>query len=93
MNTNEGQNEALKQLRHSAAHVLGAAVLRLFPTAKYDIGPAIDNGFYYDFDLPRTLTAKDLDDIETQMKHIQVAKVYLNNRGIYVFAIQEKNIA
>lgn len=70
MNINEGQNEALKQLRHSAAHVLGAAVLRLFPTAKYDIGPAIDNGFYYDFDLPRTLTAKDLEAIEAEMKKI-----------------------
>ena len=70
MSINDGQNEALKQLRHSAAHVLGAAVLRLFPTAKYDIGPAIDNGFYYDFDLPRTLTAKDLEAIEQEMRKI-----------------------
>lgn len=70
MNMDERQNEDLKQLRHSAAHILGAAVLRLFPSAKYDIGPAIDNGFYYDFDLPRTLTAKDLEAIEAEMKKI-----------------------
>lgn len=70
MNGVEGQSEALNQLRHSAAHILGAAVLRLFPTAKYDIGPSIENGFYYDFDLPRTLTAKDLEDIEAEMKKI-----------------------
>lgn len=74
MNISEGQNnEALKQLRHSAAHILGAAVLRLFPTAKYDIGPSIDNGFYYDFDLPRTLTAKDLDAIEAEVRKIIAA--------------------
>lgn len=70
MKIEEGQIEVLKQLRHSAAHVLGAAVLRLFPSARYDIGPAIDNGFYYDFDLPRTLTAKDLEAIEAEMKKI-----------------------
>ena len=60
----------LSQLRHSAAHVLAAAVLRLFPGAKCDIGPAIENGFYYDFDLPRTLTMKDLEAIEAEMKRI-----------------------
>lgn len=70
----EGQCEALKQLRHSAAHILGAAVLRLFPSAKYDIGPSIENGFYYDFDLPRTLTAKDLEAIEAEMKKIIAEK-------------------
>ena len=70
MNNVEGQGEALKRLRHSAAHILGAAVLRLFPSAKYDIGPSIENGFYYDFDLPRTLTAKDLEAIEAEMRKI-----------------------
>ena len=70
METHSEDCEALKQLRHSAAHILGAAVLRLFPTAKYDIGPSIENGFYYDFDLPRTLTSKDLAAIEAEMKKI-----------------------
>ena len=63
-------SDDLRRLRHSAAHVLAAAVLRLFPEAKYDIGPAIENGFYYDFDLPRTLTSKDLEAIEAEMKRI-----------------------
>ena len=43
-------------MRHSAAHVMAEAVLSIFPDAKFGIGPAIENGFYYDFDLPRTLT-------------------------------------
>lgn len=73
MDTKKVQEDALKQLRHSAAHILGAAVLRLFPEAKYDIGPSTDDGFYYDFDLPRTLTTKDLEAIETEMKHIIAA--------------------
>lgn len=70
MERGEVSGEDLKKLRHSAAHILGAAVLRLFPSAKYDIGPAIDNGFYYDFDLPQTLTAKDLEAIEAEMHKI-----------------------
>ena len=70
MKSINGQSESLNQMRHSAAHVLGAAVLRLFPEAKYDIGPAIENGFYYDFDLPRTLTTQDLENIEKEMRKI-----------------------
>ena len=62
--------ERLKRLRHSAAHVMAQAVLELFPDANIAIGPPIDTGFYYDFDLPRPLTPderlKDLpwDSIE-----------------------------
>ena len=55
---------------HTSAHVLAQAVLRLFPDAKLAIGPAIDNGFYYDFDLPRTLNVQDLEQIEVEMKRI-----------------------
>ncbi len=55
---------------HTSAHVLAQAVLRLFPEAKLAIGPAIENGFYYDFDLPRTLNAQDLEQIEAEMKKI-----------------------
>lgn len=55
---------------HTSAHVLAQAVLRLFPDAKLAIGPAIDNGFYYDFDLPRTLNVQDLEQIEVEMKKI-----------------------
>ena len=57
-------------LRHSAAHVLAAAVLEMFPEAKFGTGPAVENGFYYDFDLPRTLIPEDLPLLEEKMKAI-----------------------
>jgi threonyl-tRNA synthetase len=57
-------------MRHSTAHVLAAAVLELFPEAKFGIGPVIENGFYYDFDLPRQLVPADLPKIETKMRQI-----------------------
>ena len=63
-------NEELHKIRHSASHVLAAAVLRLFPDAKLDIGPATDTGFYYDFDLDHKFTAEDLEKIEAEMKKI-----------------------
>jgi threonyl-tRNA synthetase len=60
----------LEILRHSASHVLAAAVLEMFPDAKFGIGPAVENGFYYDFDLPRTLIPEDLPILEEKMKEI-----------------------
>ena len=59
-------------LRHSTAHVLAQAVVQLFPGAKYTIGPAIEDGFYYDFDLPdgATFTADDLTAIDARMREI-----------------------
>jgi threonyl-tRNA synthetase len=60
----------LDVLRHSAAHLLAAAVCELFPGAKYAIGPTIEDGFYYDFDLGRTLKEEDLPAIETRMREI-----------------------
>lgn len=60
----------LEILRHSASHVLAAAVLEMFPEARFGIGPAIENGFYYDFDLPRTLIPEDLPLLEEKMKAI-----------------------
>jgi threonyl-tRNA synthetase len=59
-------------LRHSTAHVMAQAVTQLFPGAKYSIGPAIDNGFYYDFELPggRTFSADDLAAIDARMRAI-----------------------
>ncbi len=60
----------LEELRHSAAHVLATAVLRLFPDAKLDIGPPTDSGFYYDFDLEHKFTAEDLETIEAEMKKV-----------------------
>lgn len=63
-------NNDLEILRHSAAHVLAAAVLEMFPEAKFGTGPAIENGFYYDFDLPRTLIPEDLPLLEEKMRAI-----------------------
>jgi len=60
----------LEKLRHSTSHVMAEAVLKLFPEAKLGIGPAIENGFYYDFDLPRGLTPEDLRAIEEEMRKI-----------------------
>ena len=60
----------LEEIRHSCSHVLAAAVLRLFPETKLDIGPPTDSGFYYDFDLEHKLTQKDLEKIEAEMKKV-----------------------
>ncbi len=64
------EDSDLFRIRHSAAHVMAQAVLEIMPEAKYTIGPAIENGFYYDFDLPRTLTPEDLAKIEKRMRQI-----------------------
>jgi len=60
----------LEEIRHSCSHVLAAAVLRLFPDAKLDIGPPTDSGFYYDLDLDHKLSAEDLVRIEDEMRKI-----------------------
>jgi threonyl-tRNA synthetase len=62
------KEERLERLRHSASHIMAEAVLSLFPDAKLGIGPPIDTGFYYDFDLPRSLTLDDLQVIEERMR-------------------------
>ena len=67
-------NEKLMKIRHSMAHVMAEAVLEMFPTAQIAIGPAIENGFYYDFELPRSLTEEDLEEITRRMKNIILAK-------------------
>ena len=63
-------DEDLHRLRHSLAHVMAQAVVMIFPDAKIGIGPAIDDGFYYDFLLPRYLTPEDLSEIEEKMQRI-----------------------
>lgn len=62
--------DELRTLRHSASHILAQAVKRLFPDVKLAIGPAIDTGFYYDFDTEHTFTPEDLEAIEKEMKKI-----------------------
>lgn len=60
----------LDHMRHSCAHMLAQAVLEMFPDAKLGIGPTIESGFYYDFDLPRTLIPEDLEILEKKMQKI-----------------------
>jgi len=65
----------LYRIRHSAAHMMAAAVLEKFPDAKIAIGPPIEQGFYYDFDLPRSLTEEDLAEIETRTRELIAERV------------------
>jgi threonyl-tRNA synthetase len=66
----ERDPDALPVLRHSAAHVLATAVRELFPTAGIGFGPPIDDGFYYDFEVPRPFTPEDLEAIEARMRDV-----------------------
>ena len=63
-------HDQLHKIRHSTAHIMAEAVIRMFPDAKIAIGPPIEHGFYYDFDLSRPLTSEDLEQIENHMKEI-----------------------
>ena len=63
--------EALEVYRHSTAHLMAAAVLELFPETKLGVGPAIDNGFYYDFAREAPFTPEDLEKIEAKMWELQ----------------------
>ncbi len=66
------EESQLYRIRHSAAHVMAQAVLEFYPETKYTIGPPIENGFYYDFDLPQPLVLEDLERIEKRMRQIIV---------------------
>jgi threonyl-tRNA synthetase len=81
MSMEETKKPALLEIRHSFAHVMAEAVLQMFPQAKLAIGPAIDDGFYYDFDLPRAVTTEDLAAIEEKMRAI-VAGRHQFNRAV-----------
>jgi threonyl-tRNA synthetase len=67
------QPDGLQVLRHSTAHVMAQAVCDLWPGAKYAIGPAVDDGFYYDFELPSAVSEADLERIEARMREIVAA--------------------
>ena len=62
--------EKLQTVRHSASHIMAEAVRSVFPGVKFGIGPAIDNGFYYDFDLPRAIAPEDLPGLEEKMREL-----------------------
>lgn len=74
--------EKLAIIRHSMSHVMASAVLEMFPDAQIAIGPAIENGFYYDFDLPRPLTEEDFPEIEKRMKRIIAANLPITRRVV-----------
>ncbi len=67
---NQNNEETLEILRHTASHVMAQAVQSLYPEAKITIGPAIENGFYYDFDYPETFSVEDIPQIEAKMQEI-----------------------
>ena len=79
LHTNQGASKMAKyeldMIRHSAAHIMAAAVQKLYPETKFDIGPATADGFYYDFDIPVHLSAEDLEKIEKEMENIVAAKI------------------
>ena len=68
------EDSNLYKVRHSSAHVMAQAVIEMFPDGKVAIGPPIDDGFYYDFDLPRALTPEDLEILEKRMREIFAGK-------------------
>ncbi|MBV9282733.1 MAG: threonine--tRNA ligase, partial [Chloroflexi bacterium] len=72
----------VERMRHSAAHVMAEAVTSLFPQVKLGIGPPIENGFYYDFDLPRPLTPDDLAVIEEKMRESIAADKRFERRPV-----------
>jgi threonyl-tRNA synthetase len=72
--SSEVESGWLHRIRHSTAHVMAQAVLEMFPNGKLAIGPAIEDGFYYDFDLPRPLTPQDLEVVEKRMRAIVKGK-------------------
>jgi threonyl-tRNA synthetase len=74
--------EGLEVMRHSCAHVLADAVLRLFPEALPTIGPVIENGFYYDFDFGRAFTPEDLKKLETEMNRIIAKREPFERKGL-----------
>lgn len=74
--------EGIEVIRHSTAHLLAQAVKRLYPHARFGVGPVIENGFYYDIDIADTLTPSDLQQIEKTMKQIVRENVQINRREV-----------
>ena len=78
----EDKSQKLETMRHSASHIMAEAVQSLFPEARFGIGPAIEDGFYYDFDLPRPLGMDDLPAIEARMREIIAANLPFTSEEI-----------
>ena len=87
--------DGLEIIRHSCAHLIGHAIKQLYPDVKMAIGPTIDNGFYYDVDLPESLTNEDLAKIEKRMLELaktnyDVVKKRDDNDGVRILFIPGK---
>lgn len=84
----------IQKVRHSLAHIMASAVLEFWPKTKLGIGPAVENGFYYDMQLPKPLEEKDLEKIEQRMKELVAQKIKFEKQNITkrrakkLFAIQ-----
>jgi len=72
----------IETIRHSLSHIMASVVQELYPGTKFGIGPAIENGFYYDFDLPKKITNEDLLKIEQKMREIINKKVFFKKQNI-----------
>ena len=83
-------DEKLHAMRHSAAHVMAQAVMELFPGTKLGFGPAIEDGFYYDFELPRAITPDDLPAIEARMKEIGKGKHAFKHAELTIDAARQQ---
>ena len=83
------EEEQLFRMRHSAAHILAEAMLEKFPDAKYAIGPPVDDGFYYDFELPRSLTPDDLVELQKRMNQSVRANLPIHGEQIDKDAARE----
>lgn len=83
-------DEKLHAMRHSAAHVMAQAVMELFPGTKLGFGPAIEDGFYYDFELPRAITPDDLPAIEARMKEIVKGKHAFKHAELTIDAARQQ---
>ena len=77
-----GSPEKIDSIRHSLAHLLAAAVLQKFPDAKLGVGPTVENGFYYDFELPRPITPEDLKEFEKSMRTFVNKKLPFTGREV-----------
>lgn len=83
-------DEKLHSLRHSAAHIMAQAVMDLLPGTKLGFGPAVEDGFYYDFQLPRALTLEDLPAIEARMKEIIKGKYPFKHTELDIDAARQQ---
>ena len=89
-----GKESGLSKIRHSAAHALAAAVLELYPDAKLGIGPATNDGFYYDFDLLNPITPEDLSKLEQRINEIIQQNLPITQETVSINqAIQQAKIS